>query len=114
MASTTSRTKWIKEIQHKLDGGEITSYNIEVGSRFCLHVWQMYGRGNRWNWFLEETHNYGVKRERRQLVSSSYHGEDTSDNARLACMKAFIWYFVMRLTRNTDIPSKVLKGFECD
>lgn len=112
MVSITSRTKWIKEVEHKMDGGEITSYDIIVNDRFRLHVWQMYGKGNKWNWFLEETYDYGLKRERRQLISSSYVGEESSSNARTACMKAFIWYFVMRLARNTDIPSKVLKGFE--
>lgn len=110
--SITSRTKWIKEVEYKMDGGEITSYDLYVGDRFRLHVWQMYGPGNKWNWFLEETHSYGLKRERRRLVSSNFHGETSSNNARIACMKAFIWYFVMRLARNTDIPAKVLKGFE--
>lgn len=73
----------------------------------------MYGPGNKWNWHLSDTEwgevgQYGD----RILIQSPYQGEETSVKAKERMMKSFIWYFAMRLARNTNNPGKVLKGFE--
>ncbi len=81
-----------------------------------MHVWQMYGPKNKWNWFLEIPYAHNdigeLIQERCQLIQSSYRGEDSAKEAKDRTMKAFIWYFVMRLARGSNDPSKVLKGFE--
>jgi hypothetical protein len=111
-ASTTSRIKWIKEVQQKLDGGTITSFDMKIG-QYTMHIWQMYGPGNKWNWHISDTSREDRKYSGgRKLMQSPYQGEETAIKAKQRMMKAFIWYFAMRLARNTDEPSKVLKGFE--
>ena len=111
-ASSTSRIRWTKEVQEKMDGGTITSYDMKI-SNYKIHIWQMYGPGNKWNWFLSntdygETGTYGD----RMLLQSSHSGEETARDAKDRAMRAFIWYFAMRLARDTQVPDKVLKGFE--
>ena len=111
-ASSTSRIKWIKEVNHKLDGGQITSFDMKIG-QYTMHIWQMYGPGNKWNWHISDISREDRKYSGgRKLMQSPYQGEETSIKAKEMMMKAFIWYFAMRLLRNTDIPDKVLREFE--
>lgn len=110
--SSTSRIRWTKEVQQKLDGGTITSFDMKIG-QYAIHIWQMYGPGNKWNWHLSDTSREDRKYSGgRKLMQSSYQGEESSQNAKIACMKAFIFYFVMKLARDADEPTLVLKGFE--
>ena len=108
----TSRIRWTKEVQHKLYGGTITSFDMKIG-QYTMHIWQMYGPGNKWNWHISDTSREDRKYSGgRKLMQSPYQGEETSIKAKERMMKAFIWYFTMRLLRNTDIPDKVLREFE--
>lgn len=106
MASSTSRIKWKKEVNHKLDGGRIESYDIDIG-RYNLHVWQMYNQENPWNWILKDEN---ARYDARTLVHSS--GEEDLIDAKDRVMKAFIWFFAMKLVRNSDDARVILKGFE--
>ena len=90
-----------------MDGGTITRYDLKIG-RYCLHAWQMYGPDHPWNWSLQDQ---SMSTSETKLIST-YIGEDTAIIAKNRLMKAFIWYFVMRLARNTDEPDMVLKGFK--
>lgn len=111
-ASTTSRIKWIKDVEHKLDGGTITSFDMMIGN-YRLHIWQMYGPKHKWNWHLSDTSRNDKKYSGgRMLIMSPYQGEETSSEAKDRMMKSFLWFFVMRLVRNTDNPDIVLRGFE--
>lgn len=80
---------------------------------YRLHIWQMYGPGNKWNWHLSDTSREDKKYSGgRMLVQSPYSGEETSGMAKDRMIKAFVWYFTMRLLRNSNDPDRVLKGFE--
>lgn len=103
-ASTTSPIKWIKDVEFKLDGGQITSYDLNVG-HYRLHIWQMYNSENPWNWVVSDERNtFQICSTRRDL--------DTPQEAKGAALKAFAWFFTMKLLRKSNRSDKVLRDHE--
>lgn len=87
-----------------MDGGQITSYDLDVGI-LRLHVWQMYNDQNPWNW--------GVSDERRTFqIMSSDRGIETAKEAQGAALKAFAWYFTMKLLKKSKKSDVVLRDYE--
>lgn len=79
----------------------ITSYDIVVGP-YLLHVWQMFSDSYPWNWVMCDARN-------TFQILSPREGYTSENDAQGAALKAFAWYFLMRLLRKSMKSSVVLK-----
>lgn len=111
--STTSRIKWIKEVDHKLDGGTITSYDYKVGP-YQIHIWQMYNSEHPWNWWLAKNpyFKHGVRFDREELISSPYNGEEDADEAKDRAMRALFFWIALKLLFNTQNPETARERYD--
>lgn len=87
-----------------MDGGQITSYDREVGI-YRIHIWQMYNDENPWNWLVSD------ERRTFQICSSNRNIEKVED-AKSEALKAFAWYFAMKLLKKSSRSEVVLRDHE--